>query len=243
MQEKKPEHDEIVLCTVEKILGTTVFVRIDKYGKEGVIATSEIAPGRIRNIRDYVTPGRKIVCKILRIDEKSGHLDLSLRRVSVREKKEALERSQKEKDFVTVLKIVLGERAKDIVDSIIERYGDIYSFLQSISENALESLGLPKEESNKLFKMLTEKREREIFLNAKISLSNQASEGASILRGIFKTVSEETNGLRIIYTSAPNYSISISSKDYKDANKKLDKTLARLSELAKSSGCNFAVIK
>lgn len=243
MPHKKIEYDEIVLCTVEKILGTTVFVRIDNYGKEGIIATSEIAPGRIRNIRDYVTPGKKIVCKILRIDEKSGHLDLSLRRVSVRERKEALEKFKKEKDFITILKIVLGERASAIIDKIMAEYDDIYSFSQSLNENVLESLGLSKEASNKLLKMLTEKREREICLNAKILLSNQTSEGVSILRSIFKSLSKEINGLRITYTSAPNYLLSISSSDYKDANKKLDIAIARLSELAKSSGCSFTVIK
>ena len=57
------EEGQIVLCTVEKILGTTVFVKIENNG-EGTLTTSEISPGRIRNLRDYVVIGKKIVCKI-----------------------------------------------------------------------------------------------------------------------------------------------------------------------------------
>ena len=72
------EEGEIVLCTVDKIIGTTVFVKIEGNG-EGTITTSEIAPGRIRNLRDYVSPGRKIVCKVLRVDV--NKISLSLRRV------------------------------------------------------------------------------------------------------------------------------------------------------------------
>ncbi len=243
MPNKEPEQDEVVLCTVEKILGTTVFVRIDKYGKEGVIATSEIAPGRIRNIRDYVVPGKKVVCKIIRIDERSKHMDLSLRRVTLKERKEVTERFKKEKDFATILKIVAGEKAGDVKEKILTEYGDLYLFSQSFDGKSFESLGLSQAEADKLLGILTEKKEREIFLKARISLSNQSSDGVTVLRDIFKTITDEIKELRISYISAPNYSLSVSSADYKDANKKLDLAFARLNELAKSSGCSFSVLK
>ena len=70
------DEGEIVLCTVDKIVGTTVFVKI--YDEvDGTIVTSEIAPGRIRNLRNYVVPGKRIVCKILRIS--GNRVNLSLR--------------------------------------------------------------------------------------------------------------------------------------------------------------------
>ena len=49
------ETGDLVLCTVKTIDGTTVFVKIEDDG-EGTIVTSEIAPGRIRNLREYVIP-------------------------------------------------------------------------------------------------------------------------------------------------------------------------------------------
>ena len=88
------EVGDIVLCTVDKIVGTTVFVKIEGDG-EGSIVVSEIAPGRIRNLRDYVVPKKKIVCKVLRISEKN--VELSLRRVSLKEKKERMEQLKQEK--------------------------------------------------------------------------------------------------------------------------------------------------
>ena len=75
---------DIILCTVEKIEGISVFVTIDK-GGTGSIVTSEIAPGRIRNLRDYVVPNKKIVCKVLKVDP-NGHVHLSLRRVTAKER-------------------------------------------------------------------------------------------------------------------------------------------------------------
>src|SRR3989304_1204806 len=82
------EEGDIVLCTVDRIVGTTVFVKIEGEDSEGSIITAEIAPGRIRNLRDYVIPKKKIVCKILRVQGKN--IELSLRRVTSKKKKKAV---------------------------------------------------------------------------------------------------------------------------------------------------------
>ena len=78
------EVGDLVMCTVDRIVGTVVFVKIDGYGEGGIIM-SEIAPGRIRNLRDYVVPKKRIACKVLRIS--GNRIDLSLRRVTPKEKK------------------------------------------------------------------------------------------------------------------------------------------------------------
>ncbi|MBD3259227.1 S1 RNA-binding domain-containing protein, partial [Candidatus Woesearchaeota archaeon] len=102
-----PEVSEIVLCTVTKIHHTSVFVTLDEYSnKSGMMHISEISPGRIRTIGDYVKEGKKIICKVLRVDKDRGHIDLSLRRVNEgkrREKNDQLKREQKAEktvDFV-----------------------------------------------------------------------------------------------------------------------------------------------
>src|SRR3989304_1847417 len=99
---------DIILCTVDHIVGTTVFVHIEGNG-EASIVFSEIAPGRIRNIRDYVVPKKKIVCKVLRVS--GDRIDLSLRRVTQKEQKELKERYKQEKSYESILKGVLGNRA------------------------------------------------------------------------------------------------------------------------------------
>src|SRR3989304_3207775 len=57
-----PEEHELLICTVTKVDLQGVFVSIDEYAIQGMIHISEIAPGRIRNIRDYVKEGKVIVC-------------------------------------------------------------------------------------------------------------------------------------------------------------------------------------
>src|SRR3989339_462538 len=71
------EVGDIIMCTVDRIVGTIVFVKIDGTNKEGSITFSEVSPGRIRNIRDFVIPKKKIICKVLRLS--GDHIGLSLR--------------------------------------------------------------------------------------------------------------------------------------------------------------------
>ena len=55
------------MVTVTKIEYHSVFVELDEYGKTALIHISEISPGRIRNIRDFVkVEDKKIVCKVLK---------------------------------------------------------------------------------------------------------------------------------------------------------------------------------
>ena len=90
-----------MLCTVKRIGGTTVFLEIEENGP-GTMIFSEVSPGRIRNIRKYIVPNKKIVCKVLRI--KDGNPELSLRRVTTKEREEVLEKHKKEKILSNIFK-------------------------------------------------------------------------------------------------------------------------------------------
>src|SRR5210317_879230 len=85
-----PQDSEVVVCKVTKVQFHSVFVNLEEYGKSGMLHISEVSPGRIRNIRDYVVEGKIIVCKVLKVDEKKGHIDVSLRRVNEGQRKDKL---------------------------------------------------------------------------------------------------------------------------------------------------------
>src|SRR3989344_7066847 len=132
------EVGDIVMCTVDRIVGTVVFVRIHLRNKEleGSIITSEIAPGRIRNLRDYVFPNKKIVCKVLRIT--GDRIDLSLRRVSLKEQKEIKEREKQERNYKSIIKGIAGKDAESIIKEILKE-GSVYNFFEEIKINPEKS--------------------------------------------------------------------------------------------------------
>ena len=73
-----PEESEIVLCTVTSVRYNSVFVSLNEYNHSGMIHISEVSPGRIRNIRDYVKEDKVVICKVLRINKDRGYIDYGI---------------------------------------------------------------------------------------------------------------------------------------------------------------------
>ena len=64
MSEKILQEDDIVLCTVRRVEGTTIFLDVEAndHLTEGTMIFSEVSPGRIRNIREFISPNKKTCC-------------------------------------------------------------------------------------------------------------------------------------------------------------------------------------
>ena len=231
------EVGDIVLCTVDRIVGTNVFVKMEN-GEEGCIVFSEIAPGRIRNIRDYVVPRKKIACKVLRIS--GDRIDLSFRRVTLKEQKEAKESYNQEKSYESILKSILGEKAGFVLEKISENE-KLYDFLDKAKENpaTLEKL-TGKENAKKILDIINvQQKQKKIILKKEISLTTQDSQGINIIKKILGTI----GGIEVKYVAAGRYSLKTESNDIKKADHELVATIEEIEKQAKKSGAEFSIIK
>ena len=87
-----PEDGELVLGTVDSIFKQGAFISLDEYSdRRGLLHLSEISLKWVRNIRDYLREGQKVVLFVLKVDPSRGHIDLSLRRVNDAKRKEKLQ--------------------------------------------------------------------------------------------------------------------------------------------------------
>ena len=124
-----PEEDELVMCTITKVQFHSVFAQLDEYDKSGMIHISEVSPGRIRNIRDFVKEGKKVVCKVLRVSPEKGHIDLSLRRVGETQRRNKVDELKQEQKAEKILEFVakdlnvpLKKLFEDVTNSISKKY-------------------------------------------------------------------------------------------------------------------------
>ena len=125
-----PEEDELVMCTVTKVQFHSVFVNLDEYGESGMIHISEVSPGRIRNIRDFVKEGKKVVCKVLRVNEDKGHIDLSLRRVTETQRRTKVDEIKQQQKAEKILEFVakdLNLDTKKLLEEITENISKKYN--------------------------------------------------------------------------------------------------------------------
>lgn len=228
--------DDFVLCIVKEIVGTTVFVQIEG-DKEGAIVVSEIAPGRIRNLRDYVVPNKKIVCKVIRIDDK-GNISLSLRRVSNKERGEVLERFEKEKEFASIVRAVLKDKAQEVLDRIEKENSVLYEFVQSCKES---SSNLKKyfssADAESICKILNAKSDKKIEVKKEFHLSSHLSNGMPLIKSILSPYSN------ITYLAAGRYLIKIQADNYKKANQEMSKIIQDIETKAEKSKMDFSVQK
>ena len=149
-----PVVDDLVLCTVTNIQFHSVFVKLDEFDVSGMIHISEVSPGRIKNLREFVQEGKKIVCKVLRIDREKGHIDLSLRRVSESQRRAKMESLRQDaiarslvKQASVPLKIepeVLWKKLSSLVvsagyDSLFLLFEDVSSGAVSLKDSSLSS--------------------------------------------------------------------------------------------------------
>lgn len=225
---------DIILCTVADIVKTTVFVETEN-GMKGSIVFSEIAPGRIRNIREYVVPKKVIVCKILSI--KDRHLFLSLRRVSGKEKKEMLEEYKKERSFQGVLKKLVGEKGEGIIKEIKQTQSLTEFFDQAKENPKILEKHFNKSQIEQIAKLLVDKKEKEREIKKEFSLSCRQSDG--IIR-IKKMLSPYEN---IVYLGSSKFQVKNKSSNLKQADSQINQILETIEKQSKKEKCEFSAKK
>ena len=82
-----PDVGDLAIATVKRVVDYGAYVRLDEYeGIEGLVHISEISTTWVKNIREHVREGQKLVLKVLRVDRERAQVDLSLRRVTGRKR-------------------------------------------------------------------------------------------------------------------------------------------------------------
>lgn len=240
MAVKKLEEGQLILCTVRKIAGTIVFVHIDDYNTEGTLTFAEIFPGKIRNIRDFVFPGKKIVCKVLNI--KPQVIEVSLRRVKVNERNEFNEKAKKERNYKAMLKTVLGEQeAEKATSEIKDKEESLVDFLESAKENPETLLKyIQKEKADKIIAILREKRAKETVISKKFSLQSKMPDGMKKVKETINSATSACKGCEVSYISAGKYRMKLKAADPKQADQQLRNAIEKMEDLAKKNGCTFS---
>lgn len=229
------EEGDMVLCTVDRIAGTVVFVKIEGEEKEGNIILSEIAPGRIRNLREYVIPKKKIVCKVLKTT--GGTITLSLRRVTPKERNEVMEEYNQERGYINILKSVLKEKSESTIENITSKE-KIYNFFEKAKEEPkiLEEI-IGKEDANKILNILFEQKKKRITIKKTIYLKTNESNGVYNIKEILG----EQKGVEIKYISAGKYSINLETDDGKKGEQKIKTILEDIEKKSKEKGVQFEI--
>jgi translation initiation factor 2 subunit 1 len=253
MEERKPEWPEtgdLVIATIETATDYGAYAKLDEYNKRGLLHVSEISSSWIRNIRDFVREGQKMVLKVLRVDLEKGHIDLSLRRVTKRERIEKVLSWKKERKAEALLRGVaekvgltddeVYEKAGAIIE---EKFGLYEGFEKTVIEGPEElvKIGVP-ENLAKVFAEVAKERIHVKMVKVKgvLEIRCMKPNGVKIIKEVFQAAKAEKTkdaDIKFYVIAAPKYGIEALAENYKRAEDILQKAAqSAISSITKAGG-------
>lgn len=238
MAERKPQWPEVgdlVIATIETVTDYGAYVNLDEYNKRGLLHVSEISSSWIRNIRDFVREGQKVVLKVTRVNSEKGHIDLSLRRVTKRAKIEKIRQWKQDRKAEALLRGVaekVGLPTEEVYGKagylLEEKYGLYDGFEKVAKEGAgvLTEMGVP-ENLAKAFAEVAEERIRVKMVKVKgmLEIRCMKPNGVKIIKDSFlnakKTEKPKDAEVHFYVIAAPKYSVEVLAENYKRAEEVL----------------------
>ena len=226
-----PDPGDLIIATVDTVTDYGAYVKLDEYDKRGLLHVSEISSSWIRNIQDFVRVGQKVVLKVLRVDTEKGHIDLSLRRVTKREKIEKIMVWKKDRKADALLRGV-AEKAGMTFEEVYEKagkllddqYGLYDGFEKTVKEGpeVLTKLGVPEELAKTFFEVAQERiHVSMVKVKGTAELRCGKPNGVNVIKEAFSNAQKGeklgTAKLRFYVIAAPKYSIEVMAEDYKRA--------------------------
>jgi len=246
-----PEIGDLVVATVEQVTDFGAYVKLDEYDKKGLLHISEVSSSWIRNIRDFIREGQKVVLKVLRVDAEKGHIDLSLRRVTKREKIEKIMSWKRERKAETLLRSV-AEKTGLPLEEVYEKaaapmekeYGLYEGFEKVVKEGAvtLTKIGVPEKLAVAINEIAKDRmRVPMVKVKGIVELRCSKPQGVKIIKEAFlnakKAEKSRDAKLRFYVVAAPKYCIEVMAENYKHAENVLQKVAENIvSNVVKAGG-------
>lgn len=242
-REGLPEENELVLCTVTNVQYNSVFCRLDEYHNSGMIHISEVSPGRIRNIRDYVQEGKKVVCKILRVDKEKGHIDLSLRRVTENQRRAKQAEIKQEQKAEKLLEYFTKENKLDfkkyyaeLTKKLFEDYEYLYQAFDDVVTGELELKGIDKAEE--LTELIKDKiKPPMVEIKGSLTVKTFHKEGVDAVREALITARDtHEKNIDIRYLGNGKYRLTVQAEEYDIAEPILDDAVKAAQKVINEKG-------
>ncbi|MBI4173291.1 MAG: S1 RNA-binding domain-containing protein [Candidatus Aenigmarchaeota archaeon] len=234
-----PEPGETVVCRITKLHPNSAFAEMIEYGKPGMIHVSEVARRWVRDIREFLSEGQYLVCKVVRIENDT--VLLSVKRVDGKESARRLNQFNREKKAEKMLELAARGLKKDLNEAYEQvgyRLNEEFGSLEKAFEIAFKNPGLLKDRKvdAKWVDALAEVAkksytEKTYQAKVKLKLISYAPDGI----GQIKKALEKAE-FAVKYISAPTYMMVGTGTSYKDLEARLLEAAKGIAKAVEKSG-------
>ncbi len=246
-----PEVGDLVVASVTRIVDYGAYVKLDEYrGIEGLVHIQEISSTWVRHIRDHAREGQKLVLKVLRVNLQRNQVDLSLRRVTGREKSEKMLEWKKERKAESILRSAADKLQKPPAEldsvrrTVLDKFGGLYIPLEEALDDGTDALveaGVPAEWAQALAEVSKTKIKLDRSkVRATVSVSCHDPGGVVKIKQAFaaakKVRKPRGTGVRIYTLGAPKYRVEVEAKNFEAAEKTLNMVVEEVLSSIKTLG-------
>ena len=259
-----PEYGDLVIGTVIKIYDHGVYVSLDEYTEESLQAychVSEVSNTWVRNIRNVMRIGKKVVGRVMRIRE--NQIDISIKRVSESLKREKVQEIKHYKTAITLLEMGTKKRKVDfevarteVEDPCTNYYGSFYAAFEEAlfkAESAFLEAGVSEEWAIILATIAKDNLTiPTVEIVRDVELICWEKNGIIVIRDALLEAKKEDKeveaedgelSLNVFTRGAPIYRFVIKARDYKLAEQLMSKAIDKLEERLSNYKATVQVIE
>lgn len=222
-QHEFPQVDEVVMAQITSVEQVGAMVSLLEYGgASGMILASEISRRRVRSIKQVVQVGKTIPCTVIRVDEGKRYIDLSKKRVSQSDTKQAEERYANSRHVHSILARVAHICGKKMIElyemfgwDLYKQFGHAYFAFNALANgdhSVLDKYDMPEEVKTALLNVIKQKMApKPCTIYAKIEATCYGEEGVAGLKKAFEAalaIQTPQVPLRLRIIGPPVYVIS-----------------------------------
>ena len=255
-REPLPRVGELVIGTVKKVFGYGAYLTLDEFeGKEAYLPWSEVSSKWVRDIKDFVREGQKVVVKVIRVDRRKGHIDVSMKRVNSSEQRRKMlefKRAQRAEKLIEIAAQKIGKSLNEAYEEVgwplEDRFGEIYAGLEEAAyrgEEALREAKISEEWINPLMEEIRKHiKVKKVRIRGLITLWSLSPNGVDNLKKVMldslrKIELANDTQVRVYTVGAPRYRVEVTSTEYKKAEKVLALYINNAQRLSKRLNVNF----
>jgi len=205
-------------------------------------------------IKNHIKEKQKVVCKVMHVDMKKDHVDLSLKRVNEHQRRDKIQEwknSQRSEKLLEMVAKQIGKSVdecyKDFAQDLIKKYGTLYAAFEECAYDpeTLKNDGF-KGDWLKGFEDVAKNSISIPFVDIKgyLNITSWLPDGIKHIRNVLSEAEKseyEDVDIQVKYIGAPEYMITIKAPDYKIAEDEMKKTVEKIKDsLKKHNGeCEF----
>jgi translation initiation factor 2 subunit 1 len=246
-----PQLGELVVGRIKEVKNYGAYVELDEYpGVEALIHVSEISLKWVRNIRDHLKEGQRNIFKVIRVNPDSMQVDISLRRVSKREREEKLLEIKKKQKVQVIIKSTVektGSHGENLLPKLLESVGGdflrLYDVFEEISEGRPARGFFPNLDegiSKALESVISEEiRRREAVVKGELSMRCDGRNGVEVIRNAViasEALAGPSESIEIKVKGPPIYTVWVRASTAERASELLQEVYKKCGEMMAAAG-------